>query len=160
MVAVRFKVRGCNGESGVDKDLRSVPLPVFLGVGATSVLMGVCGGGEVFAASFKAFRAALITCVASTSLSFADSPPFLLLVWDSGFAASVFARALELAGTRFVACFVEVPVTVEAEAASGMRSSRNMTVVADVQVFVDDTAALTVSILLLMEVIVELLGGH
>jgi len=66
--------------------------------------------------------------------------------------SAAFVRVLEVVGTRFEIGFVVVLV-VGVKSISDMRSSRNMTVVADVQVVADDTAVFTASTLELMDVI-------
>jgi hypothetical protein len=66
--------------------------------------------------------------------------------------SAAFVRVREVVGTRFETGFVMVLV-VDVKSISGMRSSRNMTVVADVQVVADDTAVFTESTLELIDVI-------
>lgn len=142
-VAVRFSVRGCRGDSGADTDLLGVAVPDRLGVAAASLFLLDTGCAEAFAASVNDLNAALITWVANISFSFADNPP----------SASPFAfpRVLDF-GARLPVVFLVAILVADAGLDSGMRSSRRVAVVADVQVVVEDTAAFTASALLVRDV--------
>ena len=142
VVEVRFSARGCSGDSGVERDLLN-DASGRLGVAAASFLFLAC---EAFAASVSDLSAALITCVANISLSFADSPASSALD-----AALECVRDAGFAGARLVILFVAVLVADDV-LDSGIRSSRRVTVVADVQVVGDDTAAFTASALVVMDV--------
>lgn len=146
VVEVRFSARGCSGDSGVERDLLS-DASGRLGVAAGSFLLLAC---EAFAASVSDFSAALITCVANISLSFADNPAS-----SARDATLECVREVGFAGARLVVLFVAILVA-GAVLDSEIRSSRRVTVVADVQVVVDDTAAFTASALV---VVVDVMGA-
>lgn len=149
VVEVRFSARGCSGDSGVERDLLN-EASGRLGVAVVSFLLLAC---EAFAASVSDFSAALITCVANISLSFADSPAS-----SARDAALECVREVGFAGARLVVLFVAILVA-DAVLDSGIRSSRRVTVVADVHVAVDDTAAFTASALVVMDVMGSLYTG-
>lgn len=149
VVEVRFSVRGCSGDSGVERDLLN-DVSGRLGVAAASFRLLAC---EAFAASVSDFSAAFITCVANISLSFADNPAS-----SAREAALECAREVGFAGARLVVLFVAILVADDV-LDSGIRSSRRVTVVADVQVAVDDTAAFTASALVVMDVMGVLYTG-
>lgn len=118
--------------------LMGVAAPVFLGVGVGVASLFLLGAGcaAAFAASVNDLNPALITCVANISLSFADRP--------SAAASFAFVRVLAFAGGRLVVFFVAAAVE-DGALGSGISRSRSVTVVADVQVVVDATAAFTAS---------------
>lgn len=152
VVAVRFSVRGCRGDNGADRDLRGVTAPDGLGVVVASLFLLDTGCAVAFAASVNDLNAALITWVASISLSFEDSSPPAVSFGP--------VRALGLAGGRLVVVFFVAILVADAGLDSGIRSSRRVTVVADVQVVVDDTAAFTASALVVRDVMSGRIQNH
>lgn len=75
-VATRFRVRTCSGVGGADRDLRSAFREALRARSPASgcVGRGAAGAAVGFAASPKAFNEALMTWVARTAFSLAESP--------------------------------------------------------------------------------------
>lgn len=141
-MATRFKLLGCNGDSGCDADLLNTRREAGSG-GLLLCLLGV-DGVEGFEASVSALRAALIMCVAKMVLS-------RVLIRSSSRAGAFFVVVpLEVVPLDFTVVPVLVVRAFDFVADSDISTSGRsrllrVTTVAGVQVVIEETADLTAS---------------
>jgi hypothetical protein len=145
-VDCRLRERGCRGVMGAELDRRNVFLAAVL-TRSSSCVSRAAGAGEGFAASPRALRVALTTCVARAAFSRTDRPPSVAVAAGLARFDGALASVFVLDGARLADLVVARGLLSSAVTASSLGSSKVLSRadVAGEHVATDETALRTAS---------------